>query len=483
MRKNLAGWLYVIVLCTASLPLDAAEQALKVSPSGHYFTWRGKTILLVGDSGTQCILQNLNVDYRRWVDDCAARGMTALHVWSFLGPRQKQDSSVVERRWGYVYPGATPWKRRAGGSPGADQLPQWDLTQFDEGNDPSKHYWPRLRDLALRARDKGLVFGFTVFFGWPKHAESQQPDWDYHPFNVRNGGHLTDNNAVQIIHSPGVEVLSENWSDAWPAAKKTQWIWERFSDKLIRDLNPLGNVFFVFMDEHSYSEGNCGDHFLHFFKKRGALWVDWSKRRRDVDAVYVETATLTDRNRLAVGGFTALPARPLLCLEGPPYTLGDSGVRRSMWTFAIGGGHFLFHDDAEQGTDQTGIMGYDPNVKDGRIPYTTYDWLGYMSRFFNEGLTNLDALRPHNERVGGGGTKACCLATPGVEYAVYLPEGGTLQLDLGAAEGKTFFADWYDPRTGIWTPAGTVKGGGWTSLTPPHNPTDDWALRLRLERN
>jgi hypothetical protein len=455
----------------------AAGNELSVSPGGHNFVYRGKTVMLVGDSGTQCVMQNLNIDYRRWVSDCATRGMTAVHIWSFVAPRQRQDGSIIEKRYGYVYPGATPWKRRPGGPMAVDQLSRWDLTEFDEGDDPAKNYWPRLRDLAASARDKGMALGITVFFGWPKHAERNQNDWAFHPFHFANGGHLADNNAVQILDSPDREILDEPWSDQWPRAKKTQWIWERFADKMIRDLRPYGNVFYVFMDEHSYSEGNCGDHFLKFFKKRGALYVDWSRRRVAVDAVYVETTTSTDRNAVAVRGLDAEPARPLLLLEGPPYTPGDPDVRRSMWTFAAGGGHFILHDDQNMDPTITGIMAYDPKIPSTQRSLETYDWLGNLSRFFNEKVRDLDALSPHNELVSGG-SAGYCLANPGAEYAVYLKQGGAIRLDLTAQKGKRFEVEWYDPRSGKSRPAAAVNGGQLVSLNPPEQAKEDWVVHV-----
>ena len=149
--------------------------------------------------------------------------------------------------------------------------------------DAADHYWPRLRDLCRLTAERDMVLGITVFFGWPKH----RADWEYHPLNVTNGGPVRDDGnpitQAQVIASPGTEVLDEDWDDAWPTAKQTQWIWERFADKLIRETAPYGNVFLVFMDEHSYSEGNCGDHFAAFFRQRGALWCDWDHRRDAVD--------------------------------------------------------------------------------------------------------------------------------------------------------------------------------------------------------
>ena len=141
----------VISLATSVEANGSNTSLLSASPSGHYVQYSGKALMLIGDSGTQCVMQNLNLDYRQWIDDCAQRGITAVHIWALVPPRQKRDGSVVEGRYDYIYPGATPWARRADGPPATDGWPQWDLTRFDEGNDPDKHYWPRLRDLRQNA--------------------------------------------------------------------------------------------------------------------------------------------------------------------------------------------------------------------------------------------------------------------------------------------------------------------------------------------
>ena len=212
---------------------------------------------MIGESGTQCVMQDPNINYRDWIDDCAARGIRAVHIWSFIAPRQKQDGSVLEERYGYVYPGITPWARLTSGPNASDQLKQWNLKLFDEGPAGDlTHYWPRLRDLCAYVKSKNMVMGITVFFGWPKN----QPDWLYHPFNVVNGGPVTDATnpvtKVQQISTPGTEIWMQTWSDSWTAKKKTQWIWEQLCKKYIDEIGTMGNVFFVFMDEHSYSEGN-----------------------------------------------------------------------------------------------------------------------------------------------------------------------------------------------------------------------------------
>lgn len=467
--------------CQAQQPTPPGKDRLSVSAGGHYLRYGGKPLLLVGDSGTQCVLQDLNLDYRQWLDDCAGRGLTAVHLWALVAPRQTQDGSVLEARYGYVYPGVTPWARRNGGPPAVDGGPHWDLTRFDEGEDPDKHYWPRLRDLCRRAGERGLVVGITAFFGWPKHNTSSRPDWLYHPLNARNGGFLTEpapmTTVCQTIDSPGREVLREPWEDNWPVSKKTQWVWERYAAKLIRDTQPFGNVFYVFMDEHSYTEGNCGDHFLEFFRKRGAVYTDWEQRRDRVALVHNDArAASGDGNAEAVRAFYRTPTRPNLTLEAPPYQ-GDI-LRRSIWSRVIAGHHVIFHNDEGQETRQTGIMVYDPNVCGGRrdMVLRRLDWLGHASRFFNETILDLDAMAPHNGLIKAP-EPAYCLADPGNEYAVYSWRGEAFDLDLSAAVGKKLTARFYSPRDGQWCEPLPAGPGGRVTFRKPD--ASDWVLHVR----
>ncbi|MAF67129.1 MAG: hypothetical protein CMJ84_15905 [Planctomycetes bacterium] len=447
---------------------------LAASPGGHYISYKRKPLLLVGDSGTQVVMQNVNVNYRQWIGDCADRGIRAVHVWSFTAPRQKQDSSKIEARYGYVYPGITPWARKTSGPNATDQLEQWDLQTFDEGSrGDSTHYWPRLRDLCSYAASRGMVVGITVFFGWPKHDSSSRPDWSYHPLNRVNGGHLTDNEDVAIIASPGTEVWQEAWSDSWPAAKKTQWIWERFAKKLIDETAAFGNVFFVFMDEHSYSDGNMEHHFAAFFRSRGMVWTDQGSMRSTVDWVYEKVTGSDDKNADTVVEFNRSPARPFLMLEKGPY-MGD-GARESIWTMAVGGGHYLFHADERQETVRTGIMGYDPYVPGGDKGMYKRDWLGHASRMFNEHVTDLDTMAPHNELSSSG---TYCLADPGRVYVVYSKSGSptAFELDLSQAAGKMLACRFYDPRKGRFQPPFQLRGGGTVTLTKPGS--EDWAVHI-----
>jgi hypothetical protein len=75
-----------------------------------------------------------------------------------------------------------------------------------------------------------------------------------------------------------------------------------------------------------------------------------------------------------------------------------------------------------------------------------------------------------------------CLAKPGEWYLVYLPKGGTTELDLGAVAGR-FGVKWFNPRAGGALQDGSVKsvnGGGKVTLgNPPAEAGEDWLAVIR----
>lgn len=63
-------------------------------------------------------------------------------------------------------------------------------------------------------------------------------------------------------------------------------------------------------------------------------------------------------------------------------------------------------------------------------------------------------------------------------YLVYLPEGGTTDLDLTGVSGE-FAVSWFDPRRGGMLAEGAVDqlqgGGGLMPLVaPPREEAEDW---------
>ena len=59
-----------------------------------------------------------------------------------------------------------------------------------------------------------------------------------------------------------------------------------------------------------------------------------------------------------------------------------------------------------------------------------------------------------------------CLARPGVEYIVYLPEGGEVGVNLSGTSGM-FAVEWIHPTEGTITPAPPAAGDGERTLKAP----------------
>jgi hypothetical protein len=85
---------------------------------------------------------------------------------------------------------------------------------------------------------------------------------------------------------------------------------------------------------------------------------------------------------------------------------------------------------------------------------------------------NLTTLVPHPELA----STRYCLAHPGQEYLVYLPDGGEITVDLSATSGR-FTVEWIDAAQGTSRPAEEVAGGAPRSFKAPF--PDDAVLYLR----
>jgi len=77
-----------------------------------------------------------------------------------------------------------------------------------------------------------------------------------------------------------------------------------------------------------------------------------------------------------------------------------------------------------------------------------------------------------------------CFARPGQIYAVYLPNGGTTNLDLGTSS-STFTIQWFNPRTGENLQTGStteITGPGPVSIGSAPAETDkDWVTLIKLK--
>jgi hypothetical protein len=130
----------------------------------------------------------------------------------------------------------------------------------------------------------------------------------------------------------------------------------------------------------------------------------------------------------------------------------------------------------------------DLNCEDFRSRDRVWDMTARAADFIRRYLPLPDAVSGDGLLCGAAGY---CLAKAGEAYAVYLPSGGAVKIDLGNGKDgmgidhskEPYSVFWLDPREGGGLQKGTVEsvsGKGRQSIgLPPNNADQDWAAIVR----
>ncbi|MBC8094446.1 MAG: DUF5060 domain-containing protein [Akkermansiaceae bacterium] len=126
----------------------------------------------------------------------------------------------------------------------------------------------------------------------------------------------------------------------------------------------------------------------------------------------------------------------------------------------------------------------DINCEDYRSRDKSWDYARIALEFFQVHQIPFWEMQNANALIGNAtnDNSKYCLAKAGEVYVVFLPTGGTTDLDLGGVTGN-FTVQWFNPRSGGALESGPVKsvtGGQTASLgQPPSDATEDWVVLLR----
>lgn len=122
--------------------------------------------------------------------------------------------------------------------------------------------------------------------------------------------------------------------------------------------------------------------------------------------------------------------------------------------------------------------------QDWRSRDRSWDYCRFALEFFEKNDIPFWEMSTADALVGNAAhaNSKYCFAKLGEIYLVYLPDGGTSDLDLSDTE-KTFQVRWYNPRTGGATAEGSIReisGGETVSLgQPPADDDEDWLAIIR----
>ena len=206
--------------------------------------------------------------------------------------------------------------------------------------------------------------------------------------------------------------------------------------------------------------------------------------------------------------FHTAPARP--ALNGEPYYAGMADKRYPPYPYGAPGGTAADDRDVRSGMygsflsggfaghvyGAEGIWGADVEPGSDPFMWQAFEWnsanqMKYLRAFalsegrrYEEVVPDANLVEPsETHAVKGFLGWAYCARTPdrGLFLAYFEKDCPNRSVIRGALPRGAYRAEWFDPRTGRWSPAGdgVVRANVWGQITLPDFPSeDDWALKL-----
>jgi hypothetical protein len=409
----------------------------------RYFTdGSGKAIYLTGSHTWANFQDNGSTDpppvfdYNRYLDHMVELNHNFIRLWVWEqarwapwadGKESKATDWFYHPAWAYA---------RTGPGTALDGKPKFDLHRFDSD------YFERLRSRVKAARDRGIYVSIMLFQGW-----SEKKGWlggepfRGHPYNPKNN--------VQVFDGGN---SNANGPDLNGVAVRDLQV--AYIHQVVDTVNDLDNVLYEVTNEggnrewdwfvvntvHRYEKTKTKQHPVgitgHGSEDNATMlaspadWFspgsnDWPDLKTDPRAVEGKKISLLDTD----------------------HVFGVGGDGKWVWKGFMRGHNVLFMDPYNQEDWEFTEQGTAKEALDS-ARRAMGETLSYATRM------DLAETTPHNDLSSTG----YCLANPGKEYLVYLPEGGEATVDLTSAKGS-LAVEWMRSATGEVTKGEAVEGG------------------------
>ena len=458
---------------------------LRVHPANpRYFTDdRGRAIYLTG-SHTWCNLQDIGLantppfPYDEYLDFMQAHNHNFMRLWMF---EQPERACWTNER---LFFSPLPWARPGPGA-ASDGLPRFDLTAWDDA------YFQRLRARVIQAGECGIYCAVMLFQGWSLNVSGKGLDpWEVHPFNGAN-----NINGVDVpYHGWDSETAPSLHSMHNPRVIAHQ---EAYVRQVIDTVNDLDNVLYEVINEggslawqvhmveyvQAYERGKAKRHPVGI--TCGTPWIRNTPLLTSPAEWFSPTCQPNWWGRsdyALVEDYRTDPppadGRRVL-MPDTDHLWGHGGNPKWVWK-CFARGHNPIFMDPWQGlylgaTEEIAPWSFVGGISKDQRDYP--DWeptrraMGDTRRYAEK--MDLAAMTPHPELV----STRYCLANPGEEYLLYLPEGGLVTLDLCDAQGS-FGVEWFLPQLSRTLPgAHPLQGGDYATMVAPY--TGDAVLYLK----
>jgi hypothetical protein len=352
-----------------------------------------------------------------------------------------------------------PWQRTGSGT-ALDGKSKFDLMKLDQ------KYFDRLRSRVTAAKDKGIYVSIMLFEGHGLHASKTPWCWDGHPFNKNNNvnginGDPNDDGRGLEVHTLQIPEITE--------------IQKTYVRKVIDTVNDLDNVLYEIGNEIGNYSTEWQYHmidYIHDYERDKpqqhpvGMTFQWARDYRGTNqALFDSPADWISPN--PDGGYRDDPPAAdgsKVILSDTDHLWGIGGNRAWVWKSFCRGMNPLFMDPYRRKDSEDSESAWTDHLTDEEIFDPRWESirrnLGYTLSYAMR--MNLASVIPHNDLAS---TKYC-LANPGSEYLIYLPDGGKVTVDLSSASGN-MAAEWFNPHSGEAIPSGSITGGKKLDFTAP----------------
>ncbi len=465
--------------------------ALRILPSNpRYFTLDGEKAVYLAGSHTWANLQDIGLPggppfpYAEYLDFMTGCGHNFMRFWMFEQPSRASWTAAP-----MVFD-PLPWAR-PGPENANDGLPKFDLDTFNEA------YFARMRQRIQQAGERGIYCAVMLFQGWSLHKTSASygDPWPVHPFNAANNINGVDIPYTQVDDDEHVCLHST----LNPLALAKQ---EAYVRKVIDTVNDLDNVLYEIINEggatqwqyhiidliHSIEGGKAKQHPVGMTHRIGpkqfnadlfasnAEWISPAKEPQDW--LCPGSVCLEDYQNDP----PASDGRKVI-VNDTDHLWGHGGNPQWVWKSFLRGHNPLFMDpwwplyieSDPKVTPWTFVGGVSKDQRDYPDWQPTRQAMGDTRRCAER--MNLARMIPHGELT----SSRYCLADPGQEYLIYLPEGGSATINLRhATPGSLFEVEWFLPRLQRTFPgAYPLPGGDYVVTSAPFS--GDAVLYLKIK--
>lgn len=383
-------------------------------------------------------------DYASYLDVLQANHHNFIRLW----------------RWELMDHEPQPWVR-TGSAKALDGKPKFDLRQFNP------NYFERLRARVVAARDRGIYVSIMLFEDWIFMAKRKEHPVERHPFHK-------DNNINGINGDPN--------SDGWGIEIHTLEVPEvvavqkAYVRKVVETVNDLDNVLYEICNEGKRHTRDWQYEMVRFVKSVEAEMpkqhpvgmtsvgdMNEDCLNSPADWTSLSTARWDRRNDPWASAPPVAEGKKVVLLDtdhiGWKIFIQDAAFTRAwVWKSFTRGYNTLLMENL---SDSAGWIA-------GRAA------MGQTRRYAER--MDLTKATPQPKLA----TTGYCLAKvdrKDPQYLVYLPEPGSVTVDLSGIQGK-LAVEWFHPETGETTKGNAVRGGTPVRFQTPF-AAEDSVLYLR----